>query len=511
MSLHPVPLAAAVALVGLVIARRRKLGRTRLAGTAFVAVACALLGLGVIPVPNVIGIVERVGRTLGVYTYVLVGVLAFLETGAFIGLVAPGETAVLVGGVVAGQGEINPILLIALVWACAVAGDLTSYTLGRRLGRAWLLRHGPRLKITEERLVQVEGFFDRLGGMTILVGRFIGLVRALAPFIAGTSRMPVRKFLPFDVVGAGLWSALFVMLGYVFWRSLGTVTAYVGRGLFVFAVLVGLVVAGIYVRRLVRHAPERARARGWIDRHPPVRRVADALWPLIRRAIGPARFVSNRLTPGDLGLELTTLLAFAAVGGFGFFAIADLLDAGRRVLPGDDRAFEIARMLHAQAAERVVAVLTDVGSLPVTGAITLATAGWAVHRRRAIDAAALAAALALTFAAVHVAKALEGRARPVEAFVATTGMSYPSGHAAYAVALVACAVVLVRGGSSLAARFAAVTIAIAVLACVALSRVYLRAHFLSDVVGGLGLGAAVFSLVGIVGIVVGHVRHNPPP
>ena len=65
---------------------------------------------------------------------------------------------------VAGQGQISLCVLIAIVWACAVAGDLTSYTLGRRLGRGWLLRHGARLKITEERLDQVEGFFERRGG-----------------------------------------------------------------------------------------------------------------------------------------------------------------------------------------------------------------------------------------------------------------------------------------------------------------------------------------------------------
>ena len=127
----------------------------------------------------------------------------------------------LVGGVVAGQGEISIVTLIALVWFCAVAGDVTSYTLGRRLGRGFLERHGPRLKITEERLQTVEGFFDRHGGPTILIGRFIGLVRALAPFIAGASKMELRRFLAYDIVGAGLWSALFCLLGYFFWQSLG--------------------------------------------------------------------------------------------------------------------------------------------------------------------------------------------------------------------------------------------------------------------------------------------------
>ena len=83
--------------------------------------------------------------------------MAFLETGAFLGFVAPGETAVIVGGLVAGQGEISLLALIAIVWVCCVLGDLTAYEIGRRLGRQWLLKHGERLKITEERLEHGRG------------------------------------------------------------------------------------------------------------------------------------------------------------------------------------------------------------------------------------------------------------------------------------------------------------------------------------------------------------------
>ena len=83
---------------------------------------------------------EDVGKALGPWTYLVVGALAFLETGAFLGFIAPGETAVIVGGLVAGQGQISLLVLIAIVWACCLLGDLTSYELGRRKGRGWLLQ-----------------------------------------------------------------------------------------------------------------------------------------------------------------------------------------------------------------------------------------------------------------------------------------------------------------------------------------------------------------------------------
>ena len=167
-------------------------------------------GSGVVDPPNIEELLLDLGDALGKWSYLLVGALAFLETGAFVGLVAPGETAVIAGGVFAGQGNLELAILLPLVWLCCVAGDCVSFWLGRRLGRGFLLEHGPKVKITEERLVQVEDFFARRGGVTILIGRFIGLVRALAPFVAGASKMPFRKFLPYDIVGCGLWSTTFV-------------------------------------------------------------------------------------------------------------------------------------------------------------------------------------------------------------------------------------------------------------------------------------------------------------
>ena len=262
--MHPAWLAGAVVLALYLVVRRRAHGPVVLVAGGLAAVAAGLIGAGVIELPNVEHLIEEAGQTLGRWTYLAVGVLAFLETGAFIGLVAPGETTVIVGGLVAGQGQISLLLLIAIVWSCAVLGDITSYTLGRRLGRDFMVRHGARVKITEERLEQVEDYFDRRGGMTILIGRFIGLVRAIAPFIAGASHMPLRKFLPYDVLGAGLWATTFCVLGYVFWRSFDQLTAWVSRGLFAFGLVVALIVGIVFLVRLQRSEELQRRTKRWI-------------------------------------------------------------------------------------------------------------------------------------------------------------------------------------------------------------------------------------------------------
>jgi membrane protein DedA with SNARE-associated domain/membrane-associated phospholipid phosphatase len=519
--LRPAWIAGAVVLALYLVLRRRAHGREFLALGGIAALLAGLIGLGLIELPNVERLIEDAGEALGKWTYLAVGVLAFLETGAFIGLVAPGETTVIVGGLVAGQGQISLLLLIAIVWCCAVLGDVTSYTLGRRLGRDFMVRHGERVKITEERLEHVEAFFERRGGLTILIGRFIGLVRAIAPFIAGASRMPLRKFLPYDVLGAGLWAATFSLLGFVFWRSFDQLTAWVSRGLFAFGLFVALIVGVVFLVRIQRSAELRERTGAWIAaqlERPLLRPFAPYLragWrrvvqPLARRSRRPARFVWNRFTPGDLGLEITTLLALAAVGAFTFVLLGDA-PAERMQERVDDLAFDVAGGLYSQPVADVVAQVSKLGSRAVAIVLVAVSAVWAAARGRRLDALVLPVGLLLTWLAVDFAKEAYDRPRPPGAHVATAGSAYPSGHAAYAVAWVACAVVLARCGAGFASRFAAVATAVALVVAIALTRVYLRAHYLSDVEGGIGLATAIFALVGLAAVVVGHLRQNERP
>ena len=222
-------------------------GTARRWALAAVAVAAAIAIVALLGgPPDLEHAVRQLGSTLGPWTYALVGVMAFLETGAGVGLIAPGELAVILGGVAAGQGEVELMPLIALVWVCAVAGDTLSYVLGRRLGRGVLLEHGRLVKLTPDRLEQVDRYFTRHGGKTILFGRFIGWVRALAPFIAGASRMPARRFLPATIVSAGLWAVACTLLGYAFWNSLDHAVELAKQGSFAIAGVVALTAAGTY-------------------------------------------------------------------------------------------------------------------------------------------------------------------------------------------------------------------------------------------------------------------------
>ena len=212
-----------------------------LAGLALAGLA--LTTSGTIQLPDLEQALTDLSETLGTWTYLLVGGLAFLETGAFVGLVAPGETAVVLGGVVAAHGEVELGLILALVWVAAAAGDLASFWLGRRLGRRFLVTHGPRIGVTAPRLERVDTFFARHGAKAILVGRFVGIIRAVAPFLAGSSGMRVRAFLPWSLLGTAAWATTFTLVGYLFSSSFGAATDYVTHGTLGLAVVGGLALA----------------------------------------------------------------------------------------------------------------------------------------------------------------------------------------------------------------------------------------------------------------------------
>jgi membrane protein DedA with SNARE-associated domain/membrane-associated phospholipid phosphatase len=499
----PGPLVFAAGLVLYGVVRRKRISRGEWILGAVVLAALLVYGTGLVHPPALETLIKDAGEKLGSWTYLLVGALAFLETGAFVGLIAPGEFTILVGGVVAGQGRIDVIALIALVWACAVAGDLTSYFLGRRLGRGFMERHGPKVKITPARLAQVERFFDRHGGKAILIGRFVGLVRAIAPFLAGSSRMPLRRFIPYDVVGAGLWGSTFVVLGYIFWHSFDQVASIATKGALALGFAIALGFGNYAAVKWLREEQNRQRATAWIEGQPLLR----PLLPVARRVKRPLVFAWNRLTPGELGLELTTLLMTGGVGFFVFFGYWHIFTT-RRLTVGDMRALNVADDLNNGTGVAAAKIVTTLGSLPVTGGLVLVTALLLAARRRVAEALALAAGMGLTVWAVHWAKGAVDRPRPMDPLVSAADQSYPSGHSAYAIAFVVVAIAIGRMFPRWTGQAAVVGAAVGLAVLIGLTRIYLRAHYFSDVIGGYGMAAGLFSLTGIVALVVVHLRQN---
>jgi membrane protein DedA with SNARE-associated domain/membrane-associated phospholipid phosphatase len=512
-ALQIVAAVVAVLIAAGAVWQRHKLSGERKLLAAGLVLVLAVYASGVLSaLPDPKAIIDDIAQALGAWTYALVGVMAYLETGAFVGLVAPGETVVIAGGVIAGQGEIELVPLIGLVWTCAVLGDTTSFYLGRRLGRRFLERHGPRVKITPERLTSVEGYFDRHGGKTILIGRFIGLVRALAPFIAGASGMPYRRFIPFSIVGTGLWSTAFCVLGYIFWRSFDQVAHLAGQAIFGFGLTVGVIVGIVVAYR------RRSEIRAWIlahERHPLVRPLLAVWRPLHRRVFGPVarafvpqlRFLWERLTPGGLGLELTTAVAVGGVGLYVFGLYAMVLSGDLNATPLDRELLDLGDSMRSTAAVDVAQVVTAFGSFAACATVIVITCVLLAVRRRPAEIVVLVVGFTLIYFAVQLTKAGIDRPRPAAPLTDADSSAYPSGHAAYATAWIAAAVGFTRR-LGLVGYAALVTCAIVLAAAIGLSRIYLRVHYWSDVAGGWGLGVGIFGTLAAIAMLVQHMRHN---
>jgi membrane protein DedA with SNARE-associated domain/membrane-associated phospholipid phosphatase len=478
--------------------RRRK--RLLLAVLAAAIAAGYYLLSRVIPHDELQGLLEDVSNALGAWTYLLVGVFAFAETGAFVGLVVPGETVMLLGGAVAGQGAISIYLLIAIAWFSAWAGDTTSFFLGRRLGREFVMRNGPRFGISHERFEKVEDYFSRHGGKTIFIGRFISLVRAFAPFIAGSSGMRYRAFVPYSILGTGLWASAHILIGYFFSRSIDTAAKYAGRGAFLLGTLIVVIVGTVVLVRHFRVEANRRAAVRWMEGHWVTRWVVV----LARRFQPQLNFLWDRVTPGGtFGLEFTSLMATLAVASFVLIAYTVIVNGDPGPTPGDVTAMEIAEKLRTAWLVDLAKLVTALGSSAICWPLAAIAAAILAARRRWAELGVLVAGMAIVIAGVHEIKDAVDRPRPGGGLVSVSGSSFPSAHAAYATFYVWLAVTIVmRLRVGMARGALVVTGGIALTALIGLSRVYLGVHYMSDVSAGWALGAAAFSLAAAVALVV---------
>ena len=151
----------------------------------------------------------------GTWIYAILFLVIFCETGLVVMPFLPGDSLLFIAGAICANGAMDPIVLGALLMLAAIMGDSTNYMIGRTTGER--LFNKPNSKIfRRDYLQRTHEFYDRHGGKTVTLARFLPIVRTFAPFVAGVGRMPYGRFLAFSVVGTILWVGGLVTLGYFF-------------------------------------------------------------------------------------------------------------------------------------------------------------------------------------------------------------------------------------------------------------------------------------------------------
>lgn len=167
---------------------------------------------------------RSIGEAVGVWLYVIAGGLCFAEAAILVGMVLPGETALLVAGVFCNPryGNLNLGVMIVVGALCAIAGDSVGYEFGRKFGPS-LRRSRLGQWVGEPRWKTVDGFIHRWGGRAVFLGRLTALLRALMPSMAGMSGLRYPTFLMWNALGGLIWAPGCVLLGYAFASALDVV------------------------------------------------------------------------------------------------------------------------------------------------------------------------------------------------------------------------------------------------------------------------------------------------
>lgn len=151
----------------------------------------------------------------GAWTYALLFLIVFAETGFVVTPFLPGDSLLFAAGTLAARGRIDPILLGVVLASAAIAGDTVNYWIGQTAGPTVFRQDRSRM-FRREHLDRTQRFFERYGNMTIVLARFVPIVRTVAPFVAGMGRMSYGRFLFYNVAGGAAWVAIFVAVGYSF-------------------------------------------------------------------------------------------------------------------------------------------------------------------------------------------------------------------------------------------------------------------------------------------------------
>lgn len=388
------------------------------------------------------------------FVYVIIAAVVYLECAAFLGTVVPGETALAFAGFLASKGILKIEAIIPLAAFFAFLGDITGYYLGRRFGENIFTFSNRFFKFSEEYINLAKGFFQKYGALTMLIARFVGFLRAGAPFLAGASKTRLRDFIFFDFLGSVLWAILITYAGYYLGESFSLIEKYTGR----IGIVIILAVASIFTGRSI-----------------------------IRAGIGLITTVRQRIK-----LEFLLSIWFLVSASLLIF-LGNI--AGKPADELEQKVVDILVGIRNSGLDLVSIILTTFGSGYFIVFLSLVSIAIFFLRKRLFDALIFLATVVVSNTFSLVLKNILRTTRPDVPLISEpqAGFSFPSGHVvASSIIFWILGWIALREGKGLMKFIAYILFALPV--GVGFSRIYLGYHWPVDVLGGYALSFMIFSV-----------------
>jgi membrane protein DedA with SNARE-associated domain len=417
----------------------------------------------------------------------IVGLVAFAESLAVVGSLVPAAVVMFGAGALVGHGTLDLGWTLLVATAGAVAGDASSYELGRH--RQDRIRASALFRRHAERIGKAERLIADHGAASIFIARFTGAVRAFVPVLAGFARMPAATFYATNVASALLWAPAHILPGIVFGASLQLAEQASGRLAVLLLLVAALVWSALWIARLtIRTLVPLSRAlRAHALRAAGTR---TSWWA------GFARLLLDPARPGSAAL-LTGLVVLIGAMWLFLATVEDVVSRDPLVV-ADQTVFTFLQQLRTEPVDRLMVAITELGSVGVMMPLVVVVAIWLAVRRCWRTAGYWLATAIGAELMVQVLKRTLGRHRPLALYSGVEQYSFPSGHATVSAVVLAFLAFLLTRGQSPRRRVAVGSTAAVFVALVGFSRLYLGAHWLSDVLGGFSFGLAAAALAAMI-------------
>lgn len=382
--------------------------------------------------------------------YVVVIIAALAEATPMLGILIPGQTFVIVGGFLASLGILNLWSVIVFAALGAIIGDAIGYIIGKYYGHQFLTRYGKYFFFREKYYEKTRELMRENKRKALIIGRFNSLTRAFAPFIAGSSEVRLREFIPYNIIGGIAWAIVFVLAGYIFGASYEIASKYIGRVVFGAVIVSIILIYGFKYINKRKHLFTRYQ-----------------VWTLI-----------------------INILALS-----GFAKIIDAILDHEKLMVWEQAVAAHVSQWWTSGGITFFYLFTSIGGPWILSIFIVVMLIVLLTKKKFYHFALLLFGSATGLLLEMIIKIIMQRERPLLGLIAETGYSFPSGHATMAMIVFGTILYAFQDDiKNFWARHAFISGNVLIILLIGLSRVYFCAHWLSDVLAGFCLGLFVITL-----------------